>query len=163
MTVEEVTLALFTVCNSVRIFGYLPQLVCSSRDVSGGSSTSVTTWAVFFAANASTAAYALVHTRDPLMALMFSLNALCCVLITIVTLCKRRLRVGSSDRMAGRTQHRTPSERARPRPIHGDGNTKHLRQPERSSIDTDTADAIRQRQHIRMQPGAMLAPGALPD
>jgi hypothetical protein len=90
MTLEGITLALFTLCNTFRLLGYLPQLLRSTRDQSGGSSTSVTTWAMFSTANASTAAYAVVHSQDALMALLFSLNTLCCMLITSITLWKRQ-------------------------------------------------------------------------
>jgi hypothetical protein len=154
--IEEATLTLFTFCNSIRIFGYLPQLLRSARDESGGSSTSITTWALFFAANTSTAAYALVNANDPLMALMFSLNALCCVFITVVTLWKRRLFSSAS-----RKQRRAIAERARQRRPLG-AESPALLQSHRMSADG--GGARWQRHEIGAGPSAMhAAPTAFRD
>jgi hypothetical protein len=89
MTAEQITLGLFTIFNLLRILGYFPQIVCSIRDRSGGASTSMLTWFTFFGANASAAAYAALNVADWLMALMFFVNALCCAVVTFVTLWKR--------------------------------------------------------------------------
>ena len=89
MTLQDITLSLFTICSSIRIFGYLPQLLRTARDTSGGASTSVTTWIVFLAANASVVAYAIVNVKDVVMATVFGVNVLCCALIAFSTLWKR--------------------------------------------------------------------------
>jgi hypothetical protein len=90
MTSEQITLILFTIFNMIRIIGYLPQIVLSLRDTSGGASTSIATWMMFFSANISAAAYAMVNAKDPLMALLFGGNALCCLAIALLTYWKRR-------------------------------------------------------------------------
>jgi len=41
MTREEIAFGLFTLCNAVRILGYIPQMLCTMRDETGGPSTSV--------------------------------------------------------------------------------------------------------------------------
>lgn len=93
MTAEQITLILFTLFNIIRIAGYLPQLVLSLRDTSGGASTSIATWVMFCAANTSAAAYAHINAGDTLMATLFGANALCCLAIAAVTFGKRRLLV----------------------------------------------------------------------
>ena len=93
MTAEQITLILFTICNMIRILGYFPQMVLSLRDTSGGASTSIATWLMFFSANTSAAAYAQVNANDPLMAFLFGLNALCCLAIALLTFWKRRQRL----------------------------------------------------------------------
>ena len=89
MTAEQITLALFTIFNVLRIVGYFPQIVRSLRDRSGGASTSMLTWFTFFGANASAAAYAAFNVDDWLMALLFFVNAICCAVVSLVTLWKR--------------------------------------------------------------------------
>lgn len=89
MLTEQITLTIFTFCNAVRVLGYLPQIMRSLNDRTGGASTSRTTWIVFFASNTSTLVYALVNLKDVLMATLFGINALCCAVIAVLTLWKR--------------------------------------------------------------------------
>lgn len=85
-------LTLFTVCNGVRVLGYIPQILCTFRDRTGGASTSIITWAIFLTANLSVVPYALVNMNDAPMALVFTANAACCGVIILGTLWKRRRR-----------------------------------------------------------------------
>jgi hypothetical protein len=120
MTTQEITLTLFTACNVVRIFGYLPQILRSSRDTSGAASTSIMTWVVFFAGNASATAYALMNVDDLLMATVFGVNALCCAIISLLTLRQRRRfrkgRISTSRKVAGQSSNPVNAARVK-RPI----------------------------------------------
>jgi MFS family permease len=89
MSPAEIVLALFAVCNSVRVFAYLPQIVAVARDRGGASAISYTTWGLFAVSHLSTVGYAVVVVDDWRMAFVFTANALCCLLIVILTAWKR--------------------------------------------------------------------------
>ena len=63
MPLEEITLALFTACNSIRVVAYLPQIHKAATDRNGASSISFMTWMLFLIAHLSTVAYALINPR----------------------------------------------------------------------------------------------------
>jgi hypothetical protein len=90
MTLEEITLGGFAVCNGLRIFAYLPQIRKAARDANGASAISYTTWILFFIAHLSTVAYAIVNRSDWGLATCFAGNAVCCLAIVAVAYCKRR-------------------------------------------------------------------------
>ena len=69
MQLEEITLALFAVSNSVRVLAYVPQIHKAAIDKNGASAISRTTWSLFLVAHVSTIAYALVNRSDPWLAL----------------------------------------------------------------------------------------------
>jgi uncharacterized protein with PQ loop repeat len=103
MPVEEITLALFAACNTIRVVAYVPQIFKAATDKNGASSISCTTWTLFLIANVSTVAYALVNRADWALAVCFSINAVCCVAILAVAYWKRRSharRSHSTDRPA---------------------------------------------------------------
>jgi len=79
MTVEEVTLAIFAVCISIRVAAYVPQILKAGNDKNGASSISFMTWSLFLLTHVSTVAYALVNRSawDP--ASFFASDAICCV------------------------------------------------------------------------------------
>ena len=91
MPLEEITLALFTACNSVRVVAYLPQIHKAATDKNGASSVSFMTWMLFLLAHLSTVAYALVNRSDWGLAACFSINAICCVAILVVAYRNRRI------------------------------------------------------------------------
>jgi hypothetical protein len=91
MPLEEITLALFTACNSVRVVAYLPQIHKAATDKNGASSVSFMTWMLFLVAHLSTVAYALVNRSDWGLAACFSINAICCVAILVVGYRTRRI------------------------------------------------------------------------
>ena len=64
MGLEEITLAAFTTCNTLRIGAYVPQIVKAAADRNGASSISLMTWFLFLVAHLSTVAYALVNRSD---------------------------------------------------------------------------------------------------
>jgi hypothetical protein len=90
MPLEEITLALFTACNSVRVVAYVPQIVKAATDKNGASSISFMTWGLFLVAHVSTVAYALINRSDLGLAACFATNALCCGAILGVACWKRR-------------------------------------------------------------------------
>jgi hypothetical protein len=54
MALEEITLALFTACNSFRVVAYLPQILKAANDKNGASSISFMTWSLFLLAHMAT-------------------------------------------------------------------------------------------------------------
>ena len=84
MTVADITLAAFTLCNSIRVAAYVPQIAKAAADREGAQAISFTTWGLFLCSNASAVAYALVNQQDWTMALMFLGNALGCSAILLV-------------------------------------------------------------------------------
>jgi uncharacterized protein with PQ loop repeat len=89
VTPADVALGAFTLCNTVRVFAYLPQIVKISRDTQGAAVISYTTWALFGVSHLSTVAYAALVVTDWRMAVIFSANTLCCVIIIGLTAWKR--------------------------------------------------------------------------
>jgi uncharacterized protein with PQ loop repeat len=90
MSLEEITLALFAACNSIRVVAYIPQILKAATDKNGASSISCTTWTLFLIAHVSTVAYALINRADWGLAACFAVNAVCCVAILAVAYWKRR-------------------------------------------------------------------------
>ena len=90
MSLEEITLGAFAVCNSLPIFSYIPQIFKASSDKDGAAAISYTTWSLFLLAHLSTVAYALVNQSDWWLAVCFALNAACCMAIVAIVYGKRR-------------------------------------------------------------------------
>src|SRR5262245_65425543 len=97
MSLEEITLALFAACNSVRVVAYVPQILRAATDKNGASSISFMTWFLFLLAHLSTVAYALVNRSDWGLAACFAVNAVCCVAILAITYWKRRNHARQQD------------------------------------------------------------------
>ena len=89
MTPAEITLIVFTLCNSLRMLAYLPQITRAARDRSGAEAISFITWGLFLFSNSSAVAYALVNTQDLTMAVVFTGNALGCATILLIAAWKR--------------------------------------------------------------------------
>jgi hypothetical protein len=89
MTIADLTLAAFTLCNSLRVVAYVPQITKAAKDQSGAAAISFTTWGLFLSSNASAIAYALVNKEDWTMALVFLGNAAGCAAILLVGAWKR--------------------------------------------------------------------------
>ncbi len=89
MTVADITIAMFTVCNSLRVLAYAPQIAKAAADRSGVEAISFMTWGLFLMSNLSAVAYALVNMGDWTMATMFLGNAAGCAIILLVGGCKR--------------------------------------------------------------------------
>jgi PQ loop repeat len=97
MKIADVTLVLFTFCNTVRFVAYVPQIIRAVRDRSGAEAISFGTWGLFLVSHASAMAYALVNNQDWVMASMFLGNAVGCGAILLIAAWKRSQH-GSSKR-----------------------------------------------------------------
>jgi hypothetical protein len=93
MQFDEITLALFATCNSIRVFAYIPQIRKAATDMNGASAISRTTWSLFLVAHVSTIGYALVNRSDLCLAVRFIGNALCCLAILLIAFWKGRRHV----------------------------------------------------------------------
>jgi hypothetical protein len=89
MTTADITLAVFTLSNSLRVVAYVPQIATALRDRSGAQAISFGTWGLFLVSHASAMAYAFVNKDDRTMAFMFLLNAMGCGVILLVAGWKR--------------------------------------------------------------------------
>lgn len=91
MTPAEMAITLFALCNSVRVFAYVPQIIAVARDTNGASAISYTTWGLFAVSHLSTVAYAILSLRDWRMAAVFGANTACCAIILGMTAYQRHL------------------------------------------------------------------------
>jgi hypothetical protein len=89
MAIADVTLAAFTLCNSLRVVAYVPQIVKAARDRSGAQAISFGTWGLFLVSHASATAYALVNKQDWMMASVFLGNAMGCAAVLLIAAWKR--------------------------------------------------------------------------
>ena len=89
MQMPEITLALFSIFNVLRLGSYLPQIVRVVADNEGAKAISYSTWILWIGANASTAAYALVNITDITLFTVSVLNAIGCALVVGLTAVKR--------------------------------------------------------------------------
>ena len=89
MMIEDITLAAFTLCRSLRVVAYVPQIARAIRDRSGAEAISFGTWSMFLVSYASATAYALVNKADWTMASVFLNNALGCATILLIAGYKR--------------------------------------------------------------------------
>jgi hypothetical protein len=89
VTVADITLATFTLCNSLRVLAYLPQIAKAATDRSGAEALSFSMWGLFLLSSVSAVACAVVNRADWTMAAMFLGNATCCATILLIGLWKR--------------------------------------------------------------------------
>jgi uncharacterized protein with PQ loop repeat len=85
----DIALAAFALCNSIRVFAYVPQIVSVARDRNGATAISYTTWGLFALSHLSTVAYAILTLDDWRMAAVFAANAACCTIVLGLTALKR--------------------------------------------------------------------------
>lgn len=78
MTTEDLPLVVFTACNTLRIAAYVPQMMILARHADAAASFSFGTWALFAAANLSTAFYAGAMLGDAALGIVSALSAMCC-------------------------------------------------------------------------------------
>jgi hypothetical protein len=90
ITIADVSYWLFTIFNVLRIASYLPQIYRVATDPYGASAIAYSTWGLWAVANASTALYAAYNVSDLPLAAINLLNALCCLLVILLTIYKRR-------------------------------------------------------------------------
>jgi hypothetical protein len=107
MTVADITLAVFTLFNSLRFLAYVPQIAKAIKDQSGAEAISFGTWALFLVSHLSAMAYAIVNQGDWAMAILFLSNAVGCGVIIMIAGWKRsrhrrlRLRLQPASATAG--------------------------------------------------------------
>ena len=89
MTLADLSMTAFALLNGARVVAYLPQIVCVYRDANGAAAVSLLTWVMFTAANLATVSYALTVTADMMVAGVFALNAISCLIITVLILVRR--------------------------------------------------------------------------
>ena len=89
ITPADAALGVFTLCNTARVFAYLPQMIKIGRDTQGATAISYTTWALFGVSHLSTVAYAVLVVDDWRMAAVFAANTFCCLVILGLTAWKR--------------------------------------------------------------------------
>jgi hypothetical protein len=109
MTIADYSVTAFAVLNGARVIAYAPQIRCLTRDNSNAAAVSLVTWTLFSMANAATVAYALLVINDPLMAGIFLLNLLGCLIIVAIITRKRFFSLPAVT-IAGRNSddHRMP-------------------------------------------------------
>lgn len=98
MTAADLSFIAFAVCNVLRIVAYVPQMLTLARHPSAAASFSHGTWALFAAANVSTAAYAGVVLHDAVLGAVHAFSALCCGALIALALwrCHRPVAAGGS-------------------------------------------------------------------
>src|SRR4051794_20275370 len=84
MTIADITLAVFTLFNSVRFLAYVPQIAKAMKDHSGAEAISFGTWGLFLISHLSAMAYAIVNQGDWTMAILFLSNAVGCGVIIVI-------------------------------------------------------------------------------
>jgi hypothetical protein len=89
MTLADVTLAVFTLFNTLRFLAYVPQIARALKDRSGAQAISLGTWSLFLVSHLSAMAYAIVNQHDWTMATLFLLNGMGCALIIAIATVKR--------------------------------------------------------------------------
>lgn len=99
MTIADMTLAVFALCNSLRALAYVPQIIKATRDRTGAQAISVGTWSLFLISHMSAMAYALVNKDDWTLAAMFLGNAIgCCAIILIAAWKRSRYRTSQGEK-----------------------------------------------------------------
>jgi hypothetical protein len=89
MTLAEYSLGAFAILNSARLVAYFPQAIRIYFDANGAKAVSIATWLLFAGANLATVSYALTVAHDTLMAIVFTLNTIGCLVIVGFTAWKR--------------------------------------------------------------------------
>lgn len=90
MTLADVTLALFTLFNGVRLISYFPQICRILRDGNGATAISYATWTMWCGCHIATGLYATVNLGDWPLAAASALYAACCLTVIGITAVKRQ-------------------------------------------------------------------------
>ena len=89
MTLADYSMTAFALLNGARVLAYMPQIICVYRDPNGAVAVSLLTWIMFTAANLATVSYALTVSHDLVIAGVFALNALGCLVIAMLIVVRR--------------------------------------------------------------------------
>jgi hypothetical protein len=90
MNLSEITLALFTLFNLLRLGCYIPQIASIAVDTGGARAISCSAWGVWMASHLTTASYAIVNVTDWPLFMVSTVNTLGCGIVVTLTLWKRR-------------------------------------------------------------------------
>ena len=97
MATADLTFIAFAACNALRVAAYFPQMFKLASHPGAAASFSYGTWALFTAANLSTALYAGLVLNDAALGTVHAFSALCCGTLIGLALWRSRCPV------AGRT------------------------------------------------------------
>jgi hypothetical protein len=89
MYLPDVSLALFSLFNTLRLGSYIPQIIRVAADREGAKAISYSTWCIWIGANASTAIYAVVNVMDTALFYVSALNTVGCTAVVGLTAFKR--------------------------------------------------------------------------
>jgi hypothetical protein len=89
MLLPDITLALFSLFNILRLGSYFPQIIRVAADDEGAKAISYSTWCIWIGANASTAIYAVVNVLDAALFYVSALNTVGCAAVVGLTAFKR--------------------------------------------------------------------------
>lgn len=90
MTAAEVSLFAFAACNALRVAAYVPQMVKLYSHPGAAAAFSHSSWWLFAAANASTAAYGQFVVGDAVLAALSAFSAACCATLIGIAHWRRR-------------------------------------------------------------------------
>ena len=89
MQVTDVVALAFGAFNALRLVSYFPQIIAVARDSGDAGAISLSCWAIWVGANASTALYAWINVGDIVLALVSVFNAVCCLAVLVLAAHKR--------------------------------------------------------------------------
>jgi hypothetical protein len=102
----------FGVSNLMKLASYAPQIIAVARDRNGATAISLSCWAIWVGANATTGLHAWINLGDMALTMIGMFNAACCATVLAMAARKRF--------QAGRGRRRRPRDyRAIPRPGEG--------------------------------------------
>lgn len=83
--------------NGARVLSYVPQIYTISKEQNKVTAISLSTWIFWAIANFTTAVYAQTEVNDIMLALINYGNALCCFVVVLMVLYKRKKYLYSVD------------------------------------------------------------------
>ena len=112
MTTADISLIAFAACNALRIAAYFPQMFKLARQPGAAAAFSYATWALFSAANLSTAVYAQMVLGDEVLGAVHAFSALCCGVLIALALWRGRCPVAAGAQRSGSPAARSSSRKA---------------------------------------------------
>lgn len=101
MSAADLPLIAFAACNALRIAAYFPQMFQLACRPGAAVSFSYATWALFLAANLSTAVYACMVLDDAVLCIVHAFSTLCCGVLIGLALWRCRCPVAQRDSALG--------------------------------------------------------------
>jgi hypothetical protein len=91
MTIADITLAAFTLCNTLRFASYIPQIIRAIRDQSGAAAISFAAWNMCLISHASAMAETVADNEQWSAGLMFLGAVIGCSVMLFIAGWKRSL------------------------------------------------------------------------